>query len=97
MILLSIKYKLFQKGHYNFFHHTSIDSVSNKFTNGIGYGTFKLVGKSLSGDNELSNIYGHAKHKDLSTISFNGKDQYTQLTIDSTNESKYIETYTRLK
>lgn len=92
-----VKYKLFQKGHYVFFHHTTTDSVTNKFTNGIGYGKFKLVDKSLTEDNELSNIYGHEGHKTLSIISFNGKDQFTQETIDSTNDNKYIETYTRLK
>jgi hypothetical protein len=56
-----VKYKLFQKGHYSCFHHTTIDSVNNKFTNGIGHGSFKLIGKSLAEDAELSDIYAHKK------------------------------------
>ena len=40
---------------------------------------------------------GEERHKAFSTISFTGKDEFTQVTIDSTTGNKYIETCIQLK
>lgn len=90
------EYKVYHAGHFMWGARYIADSTSNTYTKIIGHGTFTLNNDALTENLDMSsmpNIIG----KYNITVKFNGTDEYTQQTADTTNKVVGFKTYKRVK
>lgn len=92
-----IQYKTFWSGHFMFIHRYPIDATATKFKNGFGYGDFSLKGDTLNEEDTMSSHTVLLHRKFSIEITFNGKDEYSQVINDSKANSQTTEIYRRLK
>ncbi len=90
------EYKVFHAGHFMWAARGLVDSVKNTYKNYVGHGTFSLVDNALTENLDMSSMAGITGRYDIS-ITFNGTDEYTQKTSDTT-KSKVVgfKTYKRI-
>lgn len=91
------QYKIFWGGHFMFIHRYPLDQAATKFKNGFGYGTFSLKDDMLSEEDEMSSHAMLLHRKFAIQITFNGRDEYSQVINDSKTETQTTEIYKRLK
>jgi hypothetical protein len=91
------QYKIFWGGHFMFIHRYPLDQAATKFKNGFGYGTFNLKDDMLSEEDEMSSHAMLLHRKFEIQITFNGRDEYSQVINDSKTETQTTEIYKRLK
>ncbi len=89
-------YTAFQNGHFIFVHRYASDSTGTMFKKGFGSGTFTYANGQLEEINTLTNYPSIAGKKITISITFTGKNEYTQIIKDVATQTTSIETYTRL-
>lgn len=89
------EYKVYSAGHF-MWATKATDTTTKKTTNYVGHGTFTLNNDALTENLDLSNISG-AIHKYDIKLKFNGADEYTQETADTTAKTVNFKTYKRIK
>ncbi|HTD98006.1 MAG TPA: hypothetical protein VK668_01915 [Mucilaginibacter sp.] len=92
-----IQYKAFWGGHFMFIHRYPLDQAATKFKNGFGYGDFSLKNDTLSEEDEMSSHAMLLHRKFAIKITFNGRDEYSQVINDSKTNEQTTEIYKRLK
>jgi hypothetical protein len=91
------QYKAFWGGHFMFIHRYPLDAKETMFKNGFGYGDFSLKNDTLNEEDQLSSHAVLLHRKFAIRITFNGKDEYSQVISDAKNNQQSIEIYRRLK
>lgn len=90
------EYKVFHGGHFMWAARGLSDSTKNTYKNYVGYGSFTLKDNALTENLEMSSMSGITGKYDIN-ISFNGNDEYTQKTSDTTKAKVVgIKTYKRI-
>jgi hypothetical protein len=72
------------------------DTAAKKMTNLVGHGTFTLNNDALTEQLDFSSLKGAVGKYDIK-VKFNGADEYTQETADTTNKTVGFKTYKRIK
>jgi hypothetical protein len=90
------EYKVYSAGHFMWATSYLSDTAANKTTKLVGHGTFTLNNDALTEQLDLSNMKGITGKYDIK-VKFNGADEYTQETADTTNKSVGFKTYKRIK
>ena len=88
------EYKVYQNGHFMWAAHNKADTAA-KYTTYVGHGTFMLDKDALTEDLDMSNVNGAVRKYNI-VVTFNGTDEYTQKTSD-TSKVVNFKTYTRVK
>ncbi|HTI61269.1 hypothetical protein [Mucilaginibacter sp.] len=91
------QYKAFWGGHFMFVHRYAVDNTNLHFKNGFGYGDYTLRNDTLSESEKITNHATLLGRSFAIKINFNGDDEYSQVITDSTDGSRSVEIYRRLK
>ena len=91
------QYKIFWGGHFMFIHRYPLDAAATKFKNGFGYGTFSLKDDMLNEEDSMSSHAMLLNRKFAIQITFNGRDEYSQIINDQKTDTQTTEIYKRLK
>jgi len=91
------QYKIFWGGHFMFIHRYPLDATNTTYKNGFGYGTFTLKNDTLSEEDEMSSHSALVGRAFSIKITFNGKDEYSQVINDPKTNETTTEIYKRLK
>jgi len=90
------EYKVYQGGHFMWATRYMSDTAAKKMTNLVGHGTFTLNSDALTEQLDFSSLKGAVGKYDIK-VKFNGADEYTQETADTTNKTVGFKTYKRIK
>jgi len=88
------EYKVYSAGHF-MWATKATDTVTKKTTNYVGHGTFTLNNEALTEQLDLSNVNGALRKYDIK-LKFNGADEYTQETADTSSKTVNFKTYKRI-
>ena len=91
------QFKMFWGGHFMFVHRYPLDATNRVYKNGFGYGTFTLKNDTLSEEDEMSSHSALVGRGFSIKITFNGKDEYSQVINDKKAKEITTEIYKRLK
>lgn len=89
------EYKVYQAGHFMWAARYISDSSSNTYTKIIGKGKFTINNDALTEDLTFSSRKDILGKYNI-TIQFNGPDEYTQRTLDSSTNTIGLKTYKRI-
>ena len=89
------EYKVYSAGHFMWATKFT-DTATKKVSNYVGHGTFTLNNDALTEQLDISNVKG-AMGKYNIKLKFNGADEYTQETADTTAKTVNFKTYKRIK
>ncbi len=89
------EYKVYNAGHFMWATKFT-DTATKKVSNFAGHGTFTLNNDALTEQLDISNVKG-AMGKYNIKLKFNGADEYTQETADTTAKTVNFKTYKRIK
>ena len=89
------EYKIFHAGHFMWAARALSDTAANKFKNFVGYGSFTAANEALTENLEFSSMIGIAGKYNI-IVTFNGADEFTQKTADSTAKVVGFKTYKRI-
>ena len=90
------EYKVYHAGHFMWATRYMSDTAAKKMTNLVGHGTFTLNNDALIEQLDFSSLKGAVGKYDIK-VKFNGADEYTQETADTTNKTVGFKTYKRIK
>jgi hypothetical protein len=90
------EYKVYSGGHFMWATRYQADTTKKEYKNVVGHGTFGLKDGALTEQLDKSSLAGAVGKYDIK-IAFNGKDEYTQETADTKNNSVGFKTYQRVK
>jgi len=88
------EYKVYQTGHFMWAAHNKADTAA-KYSTYVGHGTFTLDKDALTEDLDMSNVNGALRKYNI-VVTFNGTDEFTQKTSD-TSKVVNFKTYKRVK
>lgn len=90
------EYKVYHAGHFMWGARYLADTTANKFEKIIGHGTFTLNNDALTENLEMSSRKGITGKYNI-VVKFNGPDEYTQQTADTSTHVVGFKTYQRVK
>jgi len=89
------EYKVFHGGHFMWAARVLQDTANNGFSNVIGHGSFTLADNALTENLEMSSMKGITGKYNI-ILSFNGTDEFTQKSADSTSKVVGYKTYKKI-
>jgi len=89
------EYKVYQGGHFMWAARYLSDSAKNIFTKIVGMGSFNQNNDALTENLEMSSMKGITGKYNI-VIKFNGADEYTQTTADTSTHVVGLKTYKRI-
>ena len=89
------EYKVYQSGHFMWGAKYLTDTASKTYKNIVGHGTFTLNNDALTESLEMANVSGITGKYNI-IVKFNGADEYTQQTADTSTHVVGLKTYKRV-
>jgi hypothetical protein len=89
------EYKVFHGGHFMWAARVLQDTANNGFSNVIGHGSFTLADNALTENLEMSSMKGITGKYNI-ILSFNGTDEFTQKTADTSSKVVGYKTYKKI-
>jgi hypothetical protein len=89
------EYKVYHAGHFMWAARAISDSAKNTYKNFVGHGTFTLANEALTENLDFSSMKDITGKYNI-VVTFNGNDEYTQKTADTSNKVVGFKTYKRI-
>lgn len=90
------QYKIYQGGHFLYINRYPTDSTNSTYKTGCGFGTFTYSNGLSTETNSMSTFSSQVGVAIPIKITFNTKDEYSQVIVDEKTKDILIENYTRL-